>query len=189
MRIILASGSPRRKEILSSFGVDFEIIVPDCDENISCKTPSELVERLSLIKAKTVADMTGTENSFILAADTVVALGKRVLGKPSSKEDAYNMLSSLSGKCHSVYTGMTVISNGVITTTHEKADVYFKKLADEEILQYLETDEPYDKAGAYAVQGIAGKFVEKIEGSYSCIVGLPKEKVNKFLTLAKIIEK
>lgn len=189
MRIILASGSPRRKEILASFGVDFEIISPDCDENISYKTPSELVEKLSLIKAEAVANITGTDDTFILAADTVVALGNTVLGKPSSKEDAYNMLSSLSGKCHSVYTGITAIINGVVSTTHDKTDVYFKKLTKQEILDYIETDEPYDKAGSYALQGIGKKFVEKIDGSYSCVVGLSEEKVKEFLISAKIIEK
>lgn len=189
MRIILASSSPRRKEILSRFGINFEIIVPDCDENIFADSPAHLVEKLSAIKANAVKEKVGIDNTFILASDTVVALGNSILGKPISKDDAYNMLSSLSGKTHSVYTGITVISNGVTKTTHDKADVYFKKLTNAEILEYLETDEPYDKAGAYAIQGIAGKFIEKIDGSFTCIMGLTEETVKRFLTEDKIIEK
>ncbi len=189
MRIILASASPRRKEILSKLGVDFEIIVSNADENINESNPEILVERLSEIKAKKILQKAGSNGTLILAADTVVVLEDKVLGKPSSKEDAYFMLSSLSGKRHSVHTGVSVIFNGKIETTHDTTDVFFREILDEEIKQYIETDEPYDKAGSYAIQGIAGKFIDKIEGSFSNVMGLPEETVRKIFINHKIIEK
>ena len=170
--LILASGSPRRKELLSLYTTDFTICVSDFDESgVTAPTPAQLVEKLARGKCLAVAkDHLG---AVVLGCDTVVDVGGEVFGKPHSVEDAKRMLRALSGATHEVHTGVCV-SDGVRTESFvDSCKVTFFPLSEEEIDFYASTKEPYDKAGAYAIQGIAGKFVSRIEGSYSAVVGLP----------------
>lgn len=181
-KIILASSSPRRKELLEKTGIVFEIIPSTYEEDMSIDlSPVELSIFLSKQKAESVAE--NNPDAVVIGADTFVVLGDKVLGKPHIKEKAKEMLSILSGKQHSVITGFTVIeklANKSISQTVE-TKVYFKNLTDEEIKDYVDTGEPLDKAGAYAIQGIGKKLVEKIEGDYSNIVGLPIDNVMEIL--------
>lgn len=176
--IILASQSPRRKELLAKHGIDFRVFVTDCDETVTEPlSPRELVEELSRRKAKSAAEHFGKEEVLIIAADTVVALENEIFGKPRDAEDAFDMLSKLSAKAHSVFTGVTlakVTKDGVsYRETVCETKVFFKALTREEILGYIATGEPFDKAGSYAIQGIASKFVEAIDGDFDNVVGLP----------------
>lgn len=180
MAIILASQSPRRKEILTELGLDFKIIVSDADESSNEKDPARLVEILSQRKADAICHMVG-ENDTIIAADTVVVLDNKILGKPKNKQDAENMLSILSGNRHKVVTGVCVKKGSRKIVSHDTTFVYFKNLDKETIDNYLSENEYTDKAGSYAIQGAGGNFVEKIEGSYTNVVGLPKELTIKLL--------
>ncbi len=180
MNIILASASPRRKEILTDMGYEFKIIVSDANENITEADPCILTEKLAKLKADAVSDK-ADENDIIISADTVVAIDDRILGKPKDKSDAENMISALSGNVHRVITGVCVKTANKEFIAHDITYVYFKKLTAQQIEDYVSTDEPYDKAGGYAIQGLAGKFVDKIEGSYTNVVGLPKELLQKML--------
>ena len=178
--LILASGSPRRKELLSTMGLTYTVDVSDVDEN-TVGLPDEMVLELSGRKARAVAQR--HENALVLAADTLVFGGGKVLGKPHSSEHAVEMLSELSGQWHEVYTGITLI-NTATGKCIQKADctrVHFVPLAHEEIVSYVATKEPLDKAGAYGIQGIAGMFIDRIEGSYSNVVGLPMALVRSML--------
>lgn len=173
MRIVLASGSPRRKELMSLAGFDFDIIVPEVDETVpSGFTPADAVSYLSEIKAKAVLDR-HTDHDVIVAADTVVAIDDSILGKPVNYDDAYRMLTMLSGKTHSVYTGVTVIKNGRVDTFSCRSDVVFYDLSVHEIKAYLATGEYKDKAGSYGIQGKGCTLVKEIHGDYFNIVGLP----------------
>ena len=168
--LILASGSPRRKEILDMMGLAYTVDVSEADETF-CGEPAETVLELSKRKALAVAPR--HENALILAADTLV-FGENVLGKPGTRENAEKMLRSLSDCWHCVYTGMTLIDTAA-GKVYQKADctrVHFVKMTESEIQAYAASDEPLDKAGAYAIQGIGGMFVDRIEGSYSNVVGL-----------------
>ncbi len=180
--IILASQSPRRKELLQKNGVDFRVFVTDADETVTePMLPDKLVEELSYRKAKSCAEQFLDDNVFIIAADTVVALGTEIFGKPKDEADACLMLSKLSGKPHSVFTGVTLARVCGNAVNYRKivceTKVYFKPLTDAEILEYVATKEPFDKAGSYAIQGIASKFVEKIEGDFDNVVGLPVKAI------------
>ena len=168
--LILASNSPRRKELLEMLGYDFIVRASDCDETTEIKNPNELVKELSLRKALSV---THNENDVIIGSDTVVAINNKILGKPKDKKDAENMLKLLSGNSHTVYTGVTVIKGDLIITECIDCDVYFKPLSQKEIDVYIATGEPMDKAGAYAIQGKGSAFIEKINGDYFTVVGLP----------------
>ena len=183
MKIILASGSPRRKQLLEHIGIKHEVIVSDVDETIS-GPPDYQVENLSLRKANAVLDMIAYD-AVIIAADTLVYIDGQVLGKPESKEDAYAMLSMLQGRMHKVYTGVTVmkIENGVAKTHTfvSIADVYFRELCKNEIMAYICTGEPFDKAGAYGVQDKGAVLVEKVDGDYFTVVGLPVAKLSVVL--------
>ena len=179
--IILASKSPRRKELLENIGIKPLIIVSDADENIDESNPEELVKKLSHIKAQAVYDKIKAdktiglhEDDYILGADTIVYANGNVLGKPKDKDDARAMIKTLSGSVHSVYTGFTLIdSEGNTVSKSVETKVYVYEMSDSEIEDYISTDEPYDKAGAYGIQGLFGKYVEKIEGDYNNVVGLP----------------
>lgn len=187
MRIILASGSPRRKELLAQAGYDFVIEVSDADENIQADSPGTLVEELSHRKAGAVAkqhlaggsrDVPGQEMYTIIGADTVVAVDGRVLGKPDGEEGAVEMLRSLSGRTHQVYTGVSLLllEEGRLVAEekfHVCTDVTMRKMSDEEIRWYVSTGEPMDKAGAYGIQGKAAVFISGIHGDYYNVVGLP----------------
>lgn len=180
MKIILASGSPRRKELLAQAGYDFVIEVSDADENIQAENPGELVEELSCRKAQAVAhNHRNTEEiCTIIGADTVVALEGKILGKPENEGAAMQMLRSLSGKTHQVYTGVSLLllQNGQPITEekfHVCTDVTMRKITEEELIQYVNTGEPMDKAGAYGIQGKAAMFISGICGDYYNVVGLP----------------
>ena len=179
-RIILASGSPRRKELLNQIGIEYEVILSNVDEETEEIHPDLIVMDLSRQKALEVASKV-KDGSVVLGADTVVAVDGKILGKPASKYDAFDMLKSLSGREHCVYTGVTLIKKYTekdeIITFAEKTEVYVKEMSDDEIRMYIESGESMDKAGAYGIQGRFAAFVEKINGDYNNIVGLPVSKV------------
>ena len=174
MDIILASQSPRRRELLERMGVwDFRIVTPDIDEQMDRDLPpGELVGRISLEKALAVQAQEG-KGPIIIAADTVVALDGAVLGKPADELDAFKMLSTLSGCRHQVYTGLTVLRGEEQYTVSEETTVTFRELSAEEIDRYVATGEPMDKAGAYGIQGYGALLVEGIQGDYYNVMGLP----------------
>ena len=183
MSIILASNSPRRRELLAQIGIrDFQILSPDVDETVEPGlSPARMVEALSLRKARAAAGRAGAED-LILAADTVVALDGRVLGKPRDQEEAFAMLSALSGREHRVYTGVTVLGGGQAATEHEETAVAFRALSPEEIRDYIATGEPMDKAGAYGIQGVGALLVQGIRGDYCNVVGLPLFRLGRMLS-------
>lgn len=182
MKLVLASKSPRRSEILKNAGIDFTVRVAEADETIPDGTkPEDAVVFLAARKALAVER---AEDETVLGADTVVVLDDKILGKPKDREDAYNMLRSLSGRVHSVFTGVCAVGNGISLTFAEETKVEFYPLTDDEINEYIDTNEPYDKAGAYGIQGIASKFIRGIKGDYFNVVGLPISSVYK-----KIIKK
>ena len=183
MSIILASNSPRRRELLAQIGIrDFQILSPDVDEAVeSGLSPARMVEALSLRKARAAAGRAGADD-LIIAADTVVALDGRVLGKPRDQEEAFAMLSALSGREHRVYTGVTVLGGGRAATEHEETAVAFRALSPEEIRDYIATGEPMDKAGAYGIQGVGALLVQGIRGDYCNVVGLPLFRLGRMLS-------
>ena len=183
--IILASGSPRRRELLKQIGMEFQVIVSDCDENLAETDAENYVRSLSRRKASAVADgivngklqPEGYSDSgyLVIGADTIVVLGGRILGKPASKEDAFKTLRALSGKTHLVYTAVSVIDtqSQKHLTFAEKTEVTMYDLSDREIIDYIATKEPMDKAGSYGIQGRGAALVKKINGDYFNVVGLP----------------
>ena len=177
--LILASGSPRRKELLTTMGLSYTVDVSDADESYIAD-PESMVIELSRRKANAVA--VKHDDSIILAADTLV-FGKDVLGKPRDAQQAKQMLRDLSGSWHSVYTGVTVINThtGKVLSAADVTRVHFVPLRDEDIEAYVATGECNDKAGAYGIQGMGGMFIDKIEGSYSNVVGLPMALVRSML--------
>lgn len=181
-KIILASASPRRQEILKNIGLQFEILVSDADESKIDKNAvpvSIYVQELAMLKALAVAEKLKNKNALIIAADTVVYLDGKILGKPKDESDAKNMLKALSGRCHSVFTGVCVMDAKTLKSVcaNEETKVYFKELSEERIDDYVRTKEPMDKAGAYAVQGLGGMLVEKTEGDFLNVIGLPAKKL------------
>lgn len=184
MRIILASQSPRRKELLERMGIrNFDTISPDVDETVEEHiSPEEMVRTLSLRKARAVARRLGDDDAVIIAADTVVALEGTVLGKPKDERDAFTMLSALSGQRHQVHTGFTVLRGEVCFTGHETTEVEFRELDFEEIEHYIATGEPMDKAGAYGIQGYGALLVSGIRGDYYNVMGLPVYRLGRVLS-------
>jgi septum formation protein len=179
MKLILASSSPRRAEILANAGLPFSVLSSAVDESpYPGETPAALVQRLANAKADLVTART-VGPAIILAADTVVVLDDKILGKPSSIEDARHMLQQLSGRTHSVLTGVALVRlpDGERRQFIESTLVHFRPITDEELSSYLATEEPYDKAGAYAIQGQAGRYIPRIEGCYFNVVGLPLSRV------------
>jgi len=198
MYLILASGSERRRELLSWLGLEFKVLVSGFDENsVKENDPSRLVKELALKKAQAVSrklklDDSGFKNEdlLVIGADTVVGIAGEIIGKPKNEEDAVRILRKLSGREHRVFTGVAVIvcDHGLekktkIAAEAEETKVTFRMIAEEEIRNYVASGEPFGKGGAYAIQMGAAKFVEKIEGSYTNVVGLP------LLLLAKLLEK
>lgn len=180
MGVILASQSPRRKELLNLLISDFKVIPSTVEETVpKYLKASKIPEYLSKIKALDIAKQ--HQNDTVIGADTCVILGNKILGKPRDRQDAFNMLFALSGKKHKVITGCTVIKNGNIKSFSSVSVVKFTKLTNAEIEAYLDTSEPYDKAGSYGIQGTAGAFVEWIKGDYFNIVGLPIVQLKKYL--------
>ena len=182
MEIILASKSPRRRALLEQMGVrDFRVVTPDIDEHMDRDLPpAELVRRISEEKAAAVAAQAG-EEAVVIAADTVVALDGAVLGKPADEEEAFRMLSILSGNRHQVYTGLTVVKGEWRRSLWEETSVTFRPLEGEEIAAYIATGEPMDKAGAYGIQGYGALLVEGISGDYYNVMGLPVCRLGRIL--------
>lgn len=173
-KIILASRSPRRKELMKVLGIPFEVIPSSYEESSELRgDPIELVVFLSFQKAQDVASK--YEDTLVIGVDTIVVLNDQILGKPSSKGGAREMLSRLSGKKHSVFTAFTIIDtfSRKVTSRVVESQVKFKQLSQKEIDTYIETGEPFDKAGGYGVQGIGSILIEKIDGDYFNVVGLP----------------
>ena len=199
--IILASGSPRRRELLNQIGIDFTVITSDADEITTEKSPEKIVMQLSSLKAEAVAKLPvkkstaavqksaaasfGDSDSYvIIGADTIVYADGQVLGKPRDERHAFDMIKCLSGGSHSVYTG---VCGKEKTSFYEQTEVYVYDMTDEEILDYIKTKEPMDKAGAYGIQGRFAAFVSKIEGDYNSVVGLPVGRVYQELRKAGYI--
>ena len=181
-KIILASASPRRKELLEKAGVSFEILPSDVQENTVSETPQEMVKELSFIKAEATQVLVNKkenfgENHVIIGADTIVVLDDKVLGKPKNEAHAFEMLMALQGRSHQVYTGVTLLwkksGEWVRHSFAECTEVMLYPLSEEEVRAYLATGEPMDKAGAYAIQGSFFVYVKGISGDYSNVVGLP----------------
>ncbi len=173
-KLILASQSPRRKQLLEQIGINIEVFPSDIDEStVSTQIPGPHVEELATLKAMDIAKQ--HPNSWTIGADTIVVIKDRILGKPGSKEDAIGMLKLLSSNEHYVYTAFCICHKtmGVCITKSVKTAVTFKTLSESEISWYVDTQEPFDKAGAYGIQGIGAFLVRKINGSYSNVVGLP----------------
>ena len=171
MELILASQSPRRKELLGLFGIPFVIRVADIDETMdNTKSPFEEVARVSCCKALAVERET---DDVVIAADTIVVCEGRVLGKPHSEAEAIQMLQSLSGRDHQVMTGVTVLRGSEVITFTEVTDLHFRELTEGEIRRYVASGEPMDKAGAYGIQGGAALFCQKMAGDYYNVMGLP----------------
>ncbi len=177
-KIILASASPRRKELMMQAGYEFEIQVSHKEEVYTSTEPSEIVKELALLKAKDVAQMNEKSNLIVIGADTVVAYDGLILGKPESEEDAFRMIQNFQGDKHQVYTGVAILSydsdgNETVVNHAVKTDVYVNAMSDEEIWKYIYSDNVKDKAGSYGIQSGFAIHIEKIEGDYFNVVGLP----------------
>jgi len=174
LKIVLASGSPRRYELLKMIGLENFEVMPDMEDEILCTglTPEHTVCKTALSKAKNVAKRC-EETDLIIAADTEVFLGTKPFGKPKDSDDAIHMLKTLSGKKHTVYTGIALVCGSTIVTGAETTSVYFRNLSDSEIRKYVQTGDPLDKAGAYGVQGRGAVFIDRLEGDFFNVMGLP----------------
>jgi septum formation protein len=180
MRIVLASGSPRRQKLLSEMGYDFEIVTPAIpEENNPGEAPEDHVKRLSRLKAESVAPK--YPNSLVVGADTIVVLENRILGKPESSVEARSMLELLSGKTHAVFTGLSVIilTKDIAKTDYDSTRVTFNKLSSEDIHRYVKSREPLDKAGAYGIQGMGSFLVDNYEGEIDTVIGFPSKLFQK----------
>lgn len=183
MRIILASKSPRRREILSGLGLHFDIVSADCDESSDILDPALLVSELALRKGRAVRDLLRsegrlTEDTVIVASDTVVSVDGEILGKPRDERDAVSMLTRLSGRSHRVTSGIALLTASAETATFESTEVTFSAVSLPEIERYVASGEPMDKAGAYAVQGGAAIWIEGLCGDYFNVVGLPVHRLD-----------
>lgn len=185
--IILASGSPRRAEILKNLGYDFTIILPTCDEDgVSHLPPAEQVEHLAERKARSV--LAQYPESIVIGSDTLVYCDNQVLGKPQGFEDAVRMLGMLSGRTHKVYTGLCVCRKNEIITLADSAEVTFFPMTQNEIEWYAASGEPMDKAGAYAVQGLGSRFIQSIRGDFYTVMGLPAGPVYRAIEKLRPIQ-
>lgn len=182
-KLILASQSPRRRELMEMMGVPFEVIVSSKEEIVTSTDPAAVTEELSRQKAEAVADK--IEEGIVIGADTVVASEGKILGKPADAVEACRMITSLQGNSHMVYTGVTILCKNReavrVTTFSEATKVNVAAMTEEEIKHYVETGEPYDKAGGYGIQGTFGRYIEGIEGDFYNVVGLPVHRVYKEL--------
>lgn len=184
-RLILASASPRRLDLLRTAGIEPCVCPTECDEIAGGMPPRDLVMANARLKAEACAK---EHSGVIVAADTVVALGDEIFGKPQDAADARRMLAALSGQTHSVFTGVAVCKNGAVQVDAAETRVTFRELTDAEIAAYVATGEPLDKAGAYAIQGGAGAFVADIDGDFDNIVGLPLYLLNEMVDLFDFVE-
>lgn len=195
VKFVLASGSPRRKELLEQIGMQFEISSAHGEEIITKEQPWEIVEELSMQKATEVADRYEAEhavqeNTVVIGADTIVAYGAEIMGKPKSRQHAIEMLSELQGHVHQVYTGVTLIimtgKDRKLICFHEKTEVEMYPMTQDQIEAYVSTGEPMDKAGAYAIQGKCAAYIKGICGEYNNVVGLPIARLSQELSKAGI---
>lgn len=181
MRIILASASPRRRELLTQIGIGFEVIVSDVEEHVTATRPYEVVEELSAQKASAVLEgLQPEEEVLVIGADTVVSIDGIILGKPKDDTDAASMLQRLSGRIHQVYTGVTMLYRAygreedvIRKTFSEKTEVEFFEMLPEEIAEYINSGDCRDKAGSYGIQGFCARYIKGISGDYNNVVGLP----------------
>ena len=185
-KIILGSGSPRRKELLSQIGVPFEVRVSEKEEIYTQTIPKEIVKELALMKAENVASELQAKNTIVIGADTVVVHQDQILGKPKDEQDAFRMIQLLQGDVHQVYTGVAILDfdgNGEKTVISHAVETRasVNPMSEEEIWKYVQSKEPMDKAGAYGIQGKFSAFIEKIEGDYFNVVGLPVSYVYQML--------
>lgn len=184
MSIILASASPRRRELLGVITPDFTAVSIDADETLPADIPALTAsEYLAEIKAAAAAEI--YPDDTVIGCDTTVICGGEILGKPKDKKECRRFMNMLSGITHQVATGCCIISKGCKTSFTEITDVTFRQLTAEEIEEYISTDEPYDKAGGYGIQGKAALLIEKINGDYFNVVGLPLSRLNQMLNIAK----
>ena len=185
MRIILASGSPRRRELLTKIYKEFEVITSDTDENITSDNPAEIVETLAKRKAQAVYDTIAGSDYIVIGADTIVYYDGEVLGKPADYDEAKSMLSMLSDRTHQVYTGVCLLSNikgeEKVTVFSDVTDVTFSYIDRFDIDEYVRGGSPMDKAGAYGIQDDFAKHVKKINGDYNNVMGLPVAKIYEML--------
>jgi septum formation protein len=182
-KLVLASGSPRRKELLSGLGFPFEIIVSDVDETVAGDMqPHAVVHALAYRKAAAVSN--SLQNGIVIGSDTIVVVDDNILGKPKDEQDAFHMLHTLQGRNHNVYSGIAVIdaATGKQLVDHRSTLVHIRPLTDKEIWSYIQTGETRDKSGSYAIQGIGSTIVDRIEGDYFTVVGLPMELLASMLT-------
>ena len=181
MKIVLASQSPRRRQLLGQMGLEFTTKSPEVDESrFDGLPPRQLVATLSREKARHIAETEDPE-TLVIGSDTVVVLDETVLGKPASEEEAHRMLSALSGRSHRVYTGVTLCRGDKLVTEVEETEVTFRPLSRQDITAYIRTGEPMDKAGAYGIQGLGALLVEGIRGDYNCVMGLPVYRLGRLL--------
>ena len=186
MEIILASQSPRRREMLTLMGLTFQVVVSDVQEvSPPGATPEVLVGHLALQKAQAVA--ASYPAHCVIGADTIVYIDGKVIGKPKDEADAFRILSLLQGRTHTVYTGVAVLSPKGVDVRHSETKVTFAAMTEEEIRWYIATGEPMDKAGAYGIQGPGGMFVERVEGNYFTVIGLPLPLLYRMLKQAGAI--
>jgi len=180
-KIILASASPRRRDLLDLIGIPHEVRPADADESMrGGETPGDYAERLARTKAETVASAGGGED-VVIGADTVVVIDGRVLGKPVNEQQAAAMLESLGGRTHTVMTAVAVVADSMTSSGVEEVTVTFRALTEDEITLYIATGEPMDKAGAYGIQGFGATIVERIEGDYFAVMGLPLVRLVRLL--------
>ena len=181
-KIVLASGSPRRQELLHRIGIDdFDVRVPETDEHYpDGLTPAQIVEYISREKAEAAAKLC-TDEEIVITADTMVFLDDQRLGKPADEEDALRMLSALQGRCHTVCTGVTVRQGKTILTESESSTVCFRTADEAELMGYIRTGEPMDKAGAYGIQGKGALLVERLDGDFFNVMGLPVLRLSRML--------
>ncbi len=178
-RVILGSASPRRRELLAQIGINFDVLVSGGEERYTSTEPEEIVKELALAKAENVSAVLEEKAScLVIGADTIVVLDGEILGKPKDEEDAFRMLKSLQGRAHQVYTGTALLdydTEGMknVTRHAERTEVFVHAMTDAEIRQYISTGEPMDKAGGYGIQGRFAAYIDRIEGDYYNVVGLP----------------
>lgn len=187
---VLASASPRRKELLAQIGIKFRTCTSKKQEKILRKHPEEIVKDLSYTKARDVFER-GNRDAVVIGADTIVVYDDKVLGKPKSEEEAYEMIKLLQGNTHKVYTGMNIIwsqdGNTHISSSFAMTEVELYYMSEEEIRSYIATKEPYDKAGGYAIQGYFARYVKRIKGDYNNVVGLPVGKLYQILNSLNLL--
>lgn len=185
-RIVLASASPRRREILTQIGLTFDVIPAKGEELVESVNANDVVLKLSMDKAVEVAGLCDSK-TLVIGSDTVVALDNTILGKPKDRAEAFNMISSLRNGCHSVYTGVTIVLGEVVRSFVSETKVYVYDMTDEEIYSYIDSGDCYDKAGGYGIQGLFARYVEKIDGDYLNVVGLPVSRLMQEIKKVEVL--